>query len=106
MSAALIQEPELGPKRLDGVGLAFRIAAEAVVPLRHVEAVLAALPAVLHRAVLVQAREVRIPRVGTFVRRTRAARSITNPSTGERMQVPAHEQVSFRPAKALKAVIK
>ncbi len=43
---------------------------------------------------------------GTFSVVDRAARSGVNPSTGEKMQIPATKAVKFKPSKALKDIVK
>lgn len=57
---------------------------------------------------LALAREGRVtlPGLGTFVVRQRAARQQRHPRSGDLIQVPAHNTVLFRPAKALRAAIK
>ena len=45
--------------------------------------------------------KVMITNFGTFEISTRAARRGINPSTGERMIIPAHRAVTFQPAPAL-----
>lgn len=39
---------------------------------------------------------------GTFERKTRAARTGTNPATGKPLNIPSKEYVSFKPGKTLK----
>jgi DNA-binding protein HU-beta len=46
--------------------------------------------------------KVTIPGFGTFSTRRRAARTGTNPSTGEKIQIPARNYAHFRPGKTLK----
>lgn len=42
---------------------------------------------------------------GTFSVKTRAARIGRNPQTGEAMEIPASQYVSFKPSKALKDAV-
>ena len=42
---------------------------------------------------------------GTFARKARAARTGTNPATGEPMQIKASKTVNFKPSQALKETI-
>lgn len=43
---------------------------------------------------------------GTFKLKTRAARKARNPKTGEQIDVPAKNTVTFKPAKALLEAVK
>lgn len=45
---------------------------------------------------------VRVPGLGTFMVRERAARTGRNPRTGATIQIPASRSVGFRAAKSLK----
>ena len=40
----------------------------------------------------------RVPGLGTFERRERAARTARNPQTGAALEIPAHSVLAFRPA--------
>lgn len=42
---------------------------------------------------------------GTFLQRSRAARTGKNPQTGEPIQIPASNTVAFKPGKALKEAV-
>ena len=42
---------------------------------------------------------------GTFSKKSRPARTLRNPSTGEPMQIDASNTVSFRPSQALKETV-
>jgi DNA-binding protein HU-beta len=47
-------------------------------------------------------RKVVIPGFGTFGTRKRAARTGTNPATGEKIPIPARNYVFFKPGKTLR----
>ncbi|WP_370956816.1 HU family DNA-binding protein [Bacillus subtilis] len=49
---------------------------------------------------------IKIPGVGTFEVRERAARKGRNIQTGEEIEIPASKAVKFKPAKALKDSVK
>ena len=53
-------------------------------------------------AALVGGDEVKLKDFGNFVVKTKAARTGTNPGTGQKIQIPASKVVKFKPAKALK----
>lgn len=55
---------------------------------------------------LVKGESIRIPGVGTFEVRERAARKGRNPQSGEEIEIPASKAVKFKPAKALKDAVK
>lgn len=42
---------------------------------------------------------VMVPKFGTFFRRTRKARFVRNPMSGELMKIPGDERLGFRPSK-------
>ena len=48
---------------------------------------------------------VRLPSIGTFTTKQRDARVGRNPSTGERLNIPATQTVKFAAIKALKTAI-
>ena len=78
-----------------------QLAVDARLGPREVRSVLAALLAALEAGVLREGDVLRVPGMGTFYRRRRAARPVRSP-TGERMELPALVDVGFRPSKALK----
>jgi len=47
-------------------------------------------------------RKVTIPGFGTFSSKSRAARTGTNPATGEKIQIAAKNYVQFKPGKTLR----
>ncbi len=51
---------------------------------------------------LAEGRTVRIKNFGTFEVTRRPGRTGVNPVSGERMYIPAHKGLSFRPARSLK----
>jgi integration host factor subunit alpha len=55
---------------------------------------------------LVDGRAIRIKNFGTFEVTARPGRMGVNPSNGERLFIPAHKGLNFRPANQLKAVVK
>ena len=54
---------------------------------------------------LQQGTKIRIPGLGIFQVRSRAARTGRNPATGEPIQIKASKKIAFRPAKELKEAI-
>ncbi len=54
---------------------------------------------------LVDGRAVRIRNFGVFEVASRQDRTGVDPSTGERIQIPAHKGLSFRPARKLKQTV-
>lgn len=50
--------------------------------------------------------EVRVAGFGTFELVERAARVARNPQTGETIEVPAHKAFKFRPASAVKNLVR
>lgn len=54
---------------------------------------------------LVKGEEVKISNFGIFNRKARKARTGSNPSTHERINIKASATVSFKPSKALKAKV-
>lgn len=46
--------------------------------------------------------EVRIPKFGTFYRKTHEARRVFQPATGEQMNLPKFETLGFRAVRALR----
>ncbi|MEC2162861.1 HU family DNA-binding protein [Bacillus velezensis] len=55
---------------------------------------------------LTKGESIKIPGVGTFEVRERAARKGRNIQTGEEIEIPASKAVKFKPAKALKDSVK
>ena len=55
---------------------------------------------------LTKGESIKIPGVGTFEVRERAARKGRNIQTGEEIEIPASKVVKFKPAKALKDAVK
>ncbi|MGY3839462.1 HU family DNA-binding protein [Bacillus atrophaeus] len=55
---------------------------------------------------LTKGESIKVPGVGTFEVRERAARKGRNIQTGEEILIPASKAVKFKPAKALKDVVK
>ncbi|WP_368223531.1 HU family DNA-binding protein [Bacillus velezensis] len=55
---------------------------------------------------LAKGESIKIPGVGTFEVRERAARKGRNIQTGEEIEIPASKAVKFKPAKALKDSVK
>lgn len=55
---------------------------------------------------LAKGESIKIPGVGTFEVRERAARKGRNIQTGEEIEIPASKVVKFKPAKALKDAVK
>lgn len=49
---------------------------------------------------------VTLPGFGTFEVRARAARTGTNPATGDKIDIPAHRTVGFKAGKGLKEAVK
>lgn len=58
------------------------------------------------KTTLVDGRPVRIRNFGVFEIADRQGRTGVNPANGERMFIPAHKGLSFRPARSLKATPK
>lgn len=58
------------------------------------------------KSTLVDGRPVRIKNFGTFEVTKRAGRVGVNPTNGERLFIPAHKGLAFRPARRLKATEK
>jgi DNA-binding protein HU-beta len=81
-----------------GAALPSRALAERERWARHVVSAIAVL--------LVTRGRVAVPGLGVFVVKTRKARRITNPQTGEAMTLPEGIEVRFRAAKALKAELR
>jgi DNA-binding protein HU-beta len=54
---------------------------------------------------LQQGTKIRIPGLGIFQVRSRAARMGRNPATGEQIQIKASKKIAFRPAKELKEAV-
>ncbi|MCY9292271.1 HU family DNA-binding protein [Bacillus spizizenii] len=55
---------------------------------------------------LAKGESIKIPGVGTFEVRERAARKGRNIQTGEEIEIPASKAVKFKPAKTLKDAVK
>ncbi|MBN7742678.1 HU family DNA-binding protein [Bacillus velezensis] len=55
---------------------------------------------------LAQGESIKIPGVGTFEVRERAARKGRNPKSGEEIDIPATKAPAFKAAKALKDAVK
>lgn len=55
---------------------------------------------------LVSGDDVKIKDFGNFVVKVKAARTGTNPGSGEKITIPESKSVKFRPAKALKERVK
>ncbi|MEC1289440.1 HU family DNA-binding protein [Bacillus mojavensis] len=55
---------------------------------------------------LAKGESIKVPGVGTFEVRERAARKGRNIQTGEEIEIPASKAVKFKPAKALKDSVK
>jgi len=55
---------------------------------------------------LINGEKVSLPGFGTFEVKDRAARQGQNPSTGEKMMIPASKNVKFTPGKPLKDAVK
>lgn len=53
----------------------------------------------------VSGQKVTIPGFGTFTPKTRAARTGTNPATGERIQIPSRNTVTFTAGTTLKNTV-
>lgn len=76
-------------------------AAKANVSQRDAEAVIDAALELITGS-LVNGEPVKVSGFGIFEKKERAARAGTNPSTGEKIQIPAAKSVSFKPSKGLK----
>ena len=57
------------------------------------------------KSTLVDGRPVRIKNFGTFEVTTRQGRYGVDPSSGERLFIPSHKGLSFRPARQLKTEV-
>ncbi len=57
------------------------------------------------KATLIEGRPVRITNFGVFEVNDRAGRTGVDPSSGERIFIPPHRGLSFRPARRLKASV-
>ena len=72
--------------------------------LSHVEAEKAINGALeLIKKALIAGEEVKLSGFGIFAKKERPARVGTNPSTREKIVIPASKSVTFKPSKALKA---
>ena len=58
------------------------------------------------KATLSDGRTIRIKNFGTFEVTARPGRMGVNPANGEKLFIPAHKGLSFRPAQQLKSVVK
>ena len=76
-------------------------AAKAEVSHRDAEAVIEAVLDLIEEN-LVAGREVKISGFGIFEKKGRAARVGTNPSSGEKIEIPASNTVGFKPSKGLR----
>ena len=76
-------------------------AAKANVSQRDAEAVVDAVLDLVTEA-LVGGEAVKISGFGIFEKKERAARIGTNPSSGEKIEIPAARSVAFKPSKGLK----
>ena len=76
-------------------------AAKAEVSHRDAEAVIEAVLELIEEN-LVAGREVKISGFGIFEKKGRAARVGTNPSSGEKIEIPASNTVGFKPSKGLR----
>ena len=76
-------------------------AVKAEVSLRDAGAVVQAVLDVIEEALL-KGEEVKISGFGIFEKKERAGRVGTNPSTGEKINIPASKSISFKPSKNLK----
>ena len=76
-------------------------AAKAEVSHRDAEAVLQAVLDIIEQK-LVAGEEVKLSGFGAFEKKGRAARVGTNPSSGEKIQIPASFTIGFKPSKGLK----
>ncbi len=76
-------------------------AAKAEVSHRDAEAVVEAVLELIEEN-LVAGREVKISGFGIFEKKGRAARVGTNPSSGEKIEIPASNTVGFKPSKGLR----
>ena len=81
--------------------LAHRLRDNTTLTLAEAEAAVDALAAIMAKA-LVDGEEVRIPGVGTFKTKERAAHEARNPATGATLTVEAHRVVAFKPSEALR----
>ena len=54
---------------------------------------------------LVRGRRVRIKNFGTFQVTTRPGRAGVNPASGERIFIPSHRGLTFRPSRQLRSVL-
>ena len=84
--------------------LAAGLAESQDLPKRQVEAMLGEFVQNLAEH-LQQGTKIRIPGLGIFQVRSRAARTGRNPATGEPIQIKASKKIAFRPAKELKEAI-
>ena len=76
-------------------------AAKAEVSHRDAEAVVEAVLELIEEN-LVAGREVKLSGFGIFEKKGRAARVGTNPSSGEKIEIPASNTVGFKPSKGLR----
>lgn len=71
---------------------------------RRAEEILTATTSIMMENLL-QGKTVQVSNLGWLEVKTKAARVIVHPKTGERNQVPARKQVTFRPSAASKNLI-
>ncbi len=76
-------------------------AIKAEVSLRDAGAVFEAALAIIEEN-LIKGEEVKLSGFGIFEKKERAGRVGTNPSTGEKIQIPASKSITFKPSKGLK----
>ena len=76
-------------------------AVKAEVSLRDANAVVQAVLDIIEES-LVNGEEVKLSGFGIFEKKERAGRVGTNPSTGEKINIPASRSISFKPSKSLK----
>ena len=107
------------PAKAKGAAAVTEGAAVAVISLKHLAAGLAESHAMPKRQVeamlgefvqsftehLAKGTKIRIPGLGIFQVRSRAARMGRNPATGEPLQIKASKKIAFRPAKELKDAV-
>ncbi|MDD5885494.1 MAG: HU family DNA-binding protein [Erysipelotrichaceae bacterium] len=77
------------------------VATKSEVAKRDAEAVIDAVFEVISDSII-KGEDVKISGFGIFEKKARAAREGTNPSNGEKIQIPASNSVGFKVSKALK----
>ena len=81
--------------------LILAVAEEADLSKRHAEAAVEALLKLVEKA-LVKKEAAKLSGYGVFENKKRAARIGTNPTSGQKIKIPASHTVSFKPSKTLK----